>query len=59
VRAQVSGPAKPSSSVDSLAKPPQDFTDLLIELCEGQVEFLLALIANKKSAGRYKDLAGA
>ena len=25
----------------SLAKLPQDFTDLLIELCEGQVEFLL------------------
>jgi len=63
-----------------LAKLPQDFTDLLVELCERKAEFLLVggwavilyghvratdgmdifvrpLIANRKAAGRLKDLA--
>lgn len=35
------GQAKPSGRVISLAKLPQDFTDLLIELCEARAEFLL------------------
>jgi hypothetical protein len=32
---------KPSWSAGSLTKLPQDFADLLIELCEAEVEFLL------------------
>lgn len=35
------GQAKPSSSATSLAKLPQDFADLLIELHEAGAEFLL------------------
>jgi hypothetical protein len=35
------GQAKLSQPVRSLAKLPQDFTDLLIELCEANAEFLL------------------
>jgi hypothetical protein len=56
-----------------VTKLPEDFTDLLVELCAAQVEFLVvggwavvlhghdigraALIQHKRSAGRHKDLA--
>ena len=39
-RAQ-SGQAKSSFRVETLAELPQDFADLLIELCEADAEFLL------------------
>lgn len=36
-----SGLARPSFAAANLAKLPQDFADLLIELCEAKAEFLL------------------
>jgi quercetin dioxygenase-like cupin family protein len=41
--------------VISLAKLPQDFTDLLIELCEAKAEFLLVLSGELQVSSEDKN----